>query len=284
MRRPAASRQPIAPARRPAQISAMKALTDAARRVAAAGAARGRPLVAPLLLAFDWAYGKAVDGMPGLTGAEELAAEHAAKHASLDEAVKALIAAHTRMAGAAGFATGCGGFIALPIALPANVAGALYVQTRLVAAIAHLHGHDIRSPKVRMLVFACLSGSKAADTLRDAGIRFGTRLGRDAVGWVAPAIFSKSRHAGHFGALSLVGSRGIAGLSRFVPLLGGVVAGGFDAALTHMIGRTANRVFAPAASAGDDEAAPSASALLDDAARSASPQAALSQPRRAGRS
>jgi hypothetical protein len=193
--------------------------------------------------AFDWAYGKAVDGMPGFSGAEALAAEYAAKHATVEEAVKAVIAAHTRMAGMTGFATGCGGFVALPIALPANLAGALYLQTRLVAAVAHLHGHDLRSPRVRMLVLACLSGSKAADTLRDAGIRFGTRLGRDAVGWAAPVLFNKSRHASHFAVVGVATSRGVAGLARFVPLLGGVVAGGFDAALTHMIGRTAHRVF-----------------------------------------
>jgi uncharacterized protein (DUF697 family) len=204
---------------------------------------RGRPLMASLTQLFDWAYGKALDGMPGFDGAEALAADYAARHASTQDAVKALIAWHSRMAAVAGFATGCGGFVALPVALPANIAGALYLQTRLVAGIAHLHGHDIRHPRVRMLVLACLSGSKAADTLRDAGIRFGTRLGRDAVGWAAPALFNKSRHAGHFAFLGTVGSRGIAGLGRFVPLLGGAVAAGFDGALTQMIGRTANRVF-----------------------------------------
>ena len=222
----------------------MKSLTKTVRNLTEAGASRGRPIVASLMQAFDWAYGKAVDGMPGFAGAEELAAEHAAKHATVGEAVKAVIATHTRMAGVAGFATGCGGFVALPIALPANLAGALYLQTRLIAAIAHLHGHDLRSPRVRMLVLACLSGSKAADTLRDAGIRFGTRLGRDAVGWAAPVLFNKSRHAGHLAALGVVTSRGVVGLGRLVPLVGGVVAGGFDAALTHMIGRTAHRVFA----------------------------------------
>ncbi|HVH79749.1 MAG TPA: EcsC family protein [Stellaceae bacterium] len=221
----------------------MKSLTKTVRSFAAANASRSRPLVASLTQAFDWAYRKAIDGIPGFTGAEELAGEYAARHASLDDAAKALTATHARMAGVSGFATGCGGFVALPIALPANVASALYLQTRLVAAIAHLHGHDIRSPRVRMLVLACLSGSKAAETLRDAGIRFGTRLGRDAVGWAAPALFNKSRHAGHLAVLGLAGSRGIAGLGRFVPLFGGLVAGGFDAALTHMIGRTANRVF-----------------------------------------
>jgi uncharacterized protein (DUF697 family) len=222
----------------------MKSLTNTVRNLAAASAARGRPVVASLTQAFDWAYGKAVDGIPGFSGAEELAAEYAAKHATVEQAVRAVIAAHTRLAGMTGFATGCGGFVVLPIALPANLAGALYLQTRLVAAIAHLHGHDLRSPRVRMLVLACLSGSRAADTVRDAGIRFGTRLGRDAVGWAAPVLFNKSRHASHFAAVGVATSRGVAGLARFVPLLGGVVAGGFDAALTHMIGRTAHRVFA----------------------------------------
>jgi hypothetical protein len=92
--------------------------------------------VASLMQVFDWAYGKAVDGMPGFSGADELASEYAAKHATVEEAVKAFIAAHSRMAGMTGFAAGCGGFVALPVALPANLAGALYLQTRLVASIA----------------------------------------------------------------------------------------------------------------------------------------------------
>ncbi|MFZ2004229.1 MAG: EcsC family protein [Stellaceae bacterium] len=231
----------------------MRYLTKTVRDWTAAGAMRGRPLMDSLTQIFDWAYAKAVDGMPGFDGAEALAAEYAERHVSTDEAVKALIAWHSRMAAVAGFATGCGGFVALPLAMPANLAGALYLQTRLVAAIAHLHGHDIRHSRVRMLVLACLSGSKAADTLRDAGIRVGTRLGRDAVGWAAPALFNKSRHAGHFAFLGTIGSRGLSGLGRFVPLLGGAVAAGVDGALTQMIGRTANRVFASRSAAAEPE-------------------------------
>jgi uncharacterized protein (DUF697 family) len=227
-----------------AHMTVVKSLTKTVGKWATAGATRGRPVVDSLTQLFDWAYGKAVDGLPGFEGAEALATEYAKQHPTTDGAVKALIAWHSRMAAMAGFATGCCGFVALPLALPANIAGTLYLQTRLVAAIAHLHGHDVRHPRVRMLVLACLSGSKAADTLRDAGIRFGTRLGRDAVGWAAPALYNKSRHAGHLAALGAVGSRGVAGLGRFVPLLGGAVAAGFDGALTQVIGRTANRVFA----------------------------------------
>jgi hypothetical protein len=200
---------------------------------------------------FDWVYDRAVDGIPGLGGAEELAVGYRARHATADAAIAALIREQTGKAGLAGFVTGCSGFAAWPVAMPANLVSALYIQLRLIAAIAHLRGHDIRSAPVRRMVLACLSGSKAADTLKDAGVRFGTRLTRDAIGWAAPAVFKKVQHATGLQMAATAGAGAVGRLARFVPLVGGVVAGGFDAAVTQLIGRTADRVFATAtASAG----------------------------------
>ncbi len=217
----------------------------------AAGAARdwvgmnGRgAFAASLRQAFDWAYDRAVGGMPGIDGAEALAARYGARHASVDEAVAALIAWQAGVAGAAGFLTGYGGFVALPAALSANLASSLFIQARLITAIAHLRGHDVASADVRTLALACLTGSKAADTLKDAGVRFGTRMARDAAGWLSPALFRKFRHGSHAVVACGAGIRGAARLGKFVPVVGGVIAGGFDAAMTQLIGRTADRVFA----------------------------------------
>jgi hypothetical protein len=233
----------------------MKSLVKAAgalRNWAEVGGGNSRDaLVAMFRQGFDWAYAKAVNGVPGLEGAEDLARSYAARHASTDEAVAALIRWQTGVAGAAGFVTGCGGFVALPVALPANLASALYIQARLIAAIAHLRGHDLRSAEVRALALACLTGSRAADTLKDAGVRFGTRMTRDVIGWVSPALFKKAGHAAGVSPAYVVGAGAAARLGKFVPVVGGVVAGGFDAALTRLIGRTADRVFARAAAAGD---------------------------------
>jgi len=44
--------------------------------------------------------------------------------------------------------------------------------------------------------------------------------------------------------LNGLATAGAARLGRLVPVVGGVVAGGFDAAMTQLIGRTADRVFA----------------------------------------
>jgi hypothetical protein len=217
--------------------------TDKAR----AAPVPGLPMVIDLL---EWAYARAVQGVPGLDGAEELAASYSARCATADEAVARLIASQSGKAGLAGFVTGCGGAISLPVALPANLLGTLYIQLRLVAAIAHLRGHDLQSAKVRSLALACMTGSKAADTLKDAGIRLGTRMTRDALGWLSPAIFKKVEHAARLPVLNGLATASAARLGRLVPVVGGVIAGGFDAAMTQLIGRTADRAFAaPKASA-----------------------------------
>jgi hypothetical protein len=229
----------------------MKSLAKAAgalRNWAEVGGGNSRDaIVAMFRQGFDWAYGRAVNGVPGLEGAEDLARSYAARHASADEAVAALIRWQTTVAGAAGFVTGCGGFVSLPVALPANLASALYIQARLIAAIAHLRGHDLRSDEVRALALACLTGSRAADTLKDAGVRFGTRMTRDVIGWVSQVLFKKAGHAAGVSPACVVGAGTVARFGKFVPVVGGVVAGGFDAALTQLIGRTADRVFAHSA-------------------------------------
>ena len=221
--------------------SAMRRAIQAAAHTAANG--RGA-IGSTLSRGFDWAYGKAVHGMPGVEGAAALSARYAARNASVDKAVAELIAWQTGVAGVAGFVTGCGGFVALPAALSANIASALFIQARLIAAVAHLRGHDIASTEVRRLALACLTGSKAADTLKDAGVRFGTRLARDGVGWVSPALFRKLHHGSSASHAVLACGAGAGRFSRVVPVVGGVIAGGFDAAVTRMIGRTADRVFA----------------------------------------
>src|ERR1044072_1075549 len=125
----------------------------------------GLPMVMGLL---DWAYDRAVQGVPGLEGAEELARDCAVRCATTEDAVARVIAPQTGKAGIAGFVTGCGGAISLPIALPANLLGTLYIQLRLVAAVAHLRGHDLQSAEVRTLALACMTRSRGRDNPKEA--------------------------------------------------------------------------------------------------------------------
>src|SRR4029077_8651509 len=97
------------------------------------------PMVLDML---EWAYGRAVQGVPGLDGAEELAKSYAARWPTTDCAVAWFRAWQSGKAGVAGFVTGCGGAISLPVAMPANLLGTLYLQLRPVPAVPHPPGPD----------------------------------------------------------------------------------------------------------------------------------------------
>ena len=205
-------------------------------------AAAKLPVAGALSRGFDWVYGRALGGAPGLEGAEAIAAEYRMRHADSEAAISALIAWHTGQAGAAGFLTGLGGALTLPVAMPAHLLSTLYIQVRLAAAIAHLRGWDIHSDEVRLAAFACLAGATAADRLKQAGIAAGAPLLQQAVSRL-PVDLMK-----HFGGAvggQLAGRAGTHGLMRLMPLLGGVLSGGFDAAATRLIGDAAKRLFPP---------------------------------------
>lgn len=124
----------------------------------------------------DWSYEKAVDGLPGMETAQELANKYLNRYNSTDEAIDKFIKWQQAKCATSGFLTGLGGIITLPVAIPANISSVIYVQTRMVAAIAHMRGFDLKDDQVRTLVYVALTGQAAADILKQAGIKFGTKM------------------------------------------------------------------------------------------------------------
>lgn len=100
----------------------------------------------------------AIDGMAGLPSAKHSASGHLQRTGDVDAAIDSLVATHIAMAGAQGFVTNLGGLLAMPITLPANVTGVLTIQTRMIAAIAHLRGYDVNDNRVRTAIVMCLLG------------------------------------------------------------------------------------------------------------------------------
>jgi hypothetical protein len=201
--------------------------------------------VRQLLQWLGWLYEGAINGIPGVDGLEDLAESYGTRHRDVDEAIDRLISWQIAKAGAAGFATGLGGALTLPVAIPANLVGVLYIQIRMIGAIAHLRGYDVRSDQVKTLVVACLAGSAALDILKDVGINIGAQLTRQMILRISGQVLRRINQAVGFRLVTKAGSRGVVNLVKGVPLVGGVVGGTFDAAATKVVGRTAKRVFVP---------------------------------------
>ena len=101
-----------------------------------------------------------IDGKGPFDSAQKVADVKRAEKPDAEEAVDAVVRGHLKLAAAGGFVTGLGGFITLPVALPANVVEFYIVATRMVASIASLRGYDIKQPEIRSAVLLTLVGRR----------------------------------------------------------------------------------------------------------------------------
>lgn len=185
-----------------------------------------------------------IEGVGPLDPARDVAERARAQAPDAEAAVGAVVASHTRLAAASGFVTGVGGFVTMPVSLPANVAGFYVVATRMVAAIAHLRGYDLAQPEVRTAVLLALVGADADDLLAKAGVASpGGRVTRFALRRLpASALMMVNKGIG-FRLLTQLGRRGLARLGRAVPFAGGVLGAGLDAFLLRRIAAAARQEF-----------------------------------------
>jgi hypothetical protein len=166
------------------------------------------------------------------------------EHADVDKVIKRLIRESVEAAGVNGFVTGLGGFIAMPVTIPANMAGALVVNARLAAAIAYLRGYDPTDPHVRTMVTLVAVGSNAQQIAKTLGIKAGEKVLMNAIRRLPLAVIRQINKKAGFMLLAKYGTkRSLVTLAKGVPLVGGVVGGGVDATVTSVIGRTARAMF-----------------------------------------
>ena len=192
----------------------------------------------------DVCYDKALQGvLPGEKSIEELAEDYLAKTISREKAIDKLIGYQTVLCGTNGFITGLGGLLVLPVAISANVAGVIYVQLRMIAAIAHINGYDIYRDQVRTIAYTCLTGSSAANVLKNTGIKIGEKVAINAIKKIPVEVLVKINQQVGFRLVTKFGQKGLVNFGKMIPLVGGVVGGAFDTGMTLTIGNIAKKVF-----------------------------------------
>jgi hypothetical protein len=196
-----------------------------------------------IMRTLDWLYGLAINGLPGMGTAEDMAREYLKGDGRLGDKVDALIRWQVAKCATSGFITGLGGIITLPVAIPANLASVLFVQIRMIAAIAYMGGQNIRDDRVKTLVYVCLTGNAAANILKDGGILLGTKLSVSAINKISGKTLTAINQKVGFRLLTKFGQTGVVNLGKWVPVAGGVIGACFDGVYTQMIGSTAKKLF-----------------------------------------
>jgi hypothetical protein len=164
--------------------------------------------------------------------------------ADLDKVIKRLIGESVVAAGSAGFLTGLGGFLTLPITIPANIAGALVINVRLAAAIAYLRGYDLNDPQTQLMIPLVAVGSDVQASLSAIGVQIGVKISRAALEKLPIGVIRKINARVGIQLLAKYGTKRAAiTLAKVIPFVGGVVGGGIDAALTGVVGKVAKKAF-----------------------------------------
>ena len=203
----------------------------------------------------NWAYAKALEGYPavGIESAQEMAESYLKGEGSIQDKVDSLISWQKAKAGTSGFINGFGGFALMPITIPANLGSVIYMQVRMIAAIAYIGGHNLKDDKVQSLVFLCLVGNHAIDIFKEVGINIGTRVTKIAIDKISYQFVIKpiNQKIG-FRLLTKFGEKGAINIGKAIPVAGGVIGAAFDVTSTHVIGNIAKDLFIGIESQEDD--------------------------------
>ena len=189
-------------------------------------------------------YEQAIEGIPGSSSCTELAEEYLNKYKNVEIAAKKMTRNQILKCATSGFLTGIGGLLTLPVAIPANLASVLYIQLRMIAAIAVMGGYDVQDDEVQTFVYLCLLGDSITGALKKAGIEVANKAALKTVMQKIPgaALVAINRQVG-FRLITKAGTKGVINISKLVPVAGGLVGAGIDGAMTNTISKVACKTF-----------------------------------------
>ncbi len=192
----------------------------------------------------DKLYENSIQGLPKVSPPiEQLAADYLSKSPDTEAAAKSFINYQIAKCTTSGFVTGLGDLITLPVAIPANISSVLYVQMRMIACLAHMGGYDTASDQVQTLVYACLAGISLDQVVKQVGVKIGVKFANTMVKKIPGQVLTKINQKVGFRLLTKFGTKGVINIGKAIPLVGGVIGGGFDFAETKMIADRSYKMF-----------------------------------------
>lgn len=195
-------------------------------------------------------YPKAIDGLP-LLGTPDKHAALFSNRSSTREQANLMIAPHIALAGATGFVTGLGGWLTMPVTVPADLAGVALLQLHMAASCAVLAEKDLSDPVTKEMIVSCLlkrdegePNTEKEETINRVTVKVAERgirsLAKTAIVWGASAAGRR------------IGGR----IARGVPFLGGAIGAVSDSYNTRMVAKHTLGTFFPTPEDADKETDP----------------------------
>lgn len=192
----------------------------------------------------DSCYEKCLNGIPQISpSVTEMANDYLKKHETVDDACRAMLKNQIAKCTTSGIVTGFGGFITMPVSIPANVGSVIYVQMRMIACVAYMADYELDSDQTQTFVYACLAGVAVNGLLKQAGIKFGVKFANGLIKKIPGKVLTKINQKVGFRFITKFGTKGIVNLGKLLPGVGAVVGGGLDLVETKIIADRAYKWF-----------------------------------------
>ncbi len=196
-----------------------------------------------MLEVLDWAFDKANGNIPGLGSSSDMAKRYLDKYGNVNTAINHLVNWQITSSATAGFVTSFGGLPTMAVTLPANVAGVMGIQLRMIGAIAELGGYHENTEEKKTGMYLCLLGSQAGNVLSKTAGQFAVKFTTASLKKLPGEVLKKINKAVGFRLFTKFGKTGVVNLHKMIPVLGGVVGGSVDALSTYSIAKAAKALF-----------------------------------------
>lgn len=192
----------------------------------------------------DSCYEKCLNGIPKVSrSVEDMAKDYLKKYKTTEDACKAMLRNQIAKCTTSGVVNGFGGFITMPVAIPANVGSVIYVQMRMIACVAYMADYQLNSDQTQTFVYACLAGVAVNGLLKQGGIKFGVKFANELIKKIPGKTLTKINQKVGFRFITKFGTTGIVNLGKLLPGVGAVVGGGLDLVETKIIANRAYKWF-----------------------------------------
>jgi uncharacterized protein (DUF697 family) len=175
---------------------------------------------------------------------QELADEYVERYGRTEKAIDKMVSNQRLKCTATGFVSGLGGLVTLPITIPADLASSLYIEIRMIAAVAAIRGYDINSDEVKTLVYLCIVGNSVGDVLKQAGLKSLTNYSAKVlIPKISKAVTAKVAENVGNKLLLKTSTKVLPKLGKMVPVVGGVLSGSYNYAEISAFAKVAKNRF-----------------------------------------
>lgn len=191
----------------------------------------------------DEAYSKILDGELGGKSCKQIADEYIKKYNDKKVAAKNFISGQVSKCALSGFVTNMGGFVTLPITLPANIISVLYMQLKMIIVTAYIGGLDGNDEQVKTMCLMCLVKGSCGEILKDAGVQVVNKITYSMLSRMPKEVLGKINQKVGFYLFTRFGSKATIRIANLVPIVGGVIGAGIDGIGTNIVADRAYRIF-----------------------------------------